>query len=165
MSAVEVSLRPGRAAAGRLGDDRRVLVADDDPMQLKLLRLQLAEGAFDGTTPIGGGPHLLFSVPMKAVKLGVVTFAQMSPRCGVWISRDETPVRSAFIHAPFRAALSYTTRLSASVVLELEGYREVYDAIRSHDPLGARAASEKIVGLEMLAVERVIAGASEVQRP
>jgi GntR family galactonate operon transcriptional repressor len=71
---------------------------------------------------------------------------------------------SMFIHAPFRAALSYTTRLSASVVLELEGYREVYDAIRAHDPLGARAASEKIVGLEMLAVERVIADALEVQR-
>ena len=67
---------------------------------------------------------------------------------------------SAVIREPFRAALSYTTRLSASVVLELEGYREVYDAIRSHDPLGARAASEKIVGLEMLAVERIIARAS-----
>jgi GntR family galactonate operon transcriptional repressor len=72
---------------------------------------------------------------------------------------------SAVIREPFRAALSYTARLSASVVLELEGYREVYEAIRAHDPLGARAASEKIVGLEMLAVERIVARASEAKRP
>lgn len=72
---------------------------------------------------------------------------------------------SAVIREPFRAALSYTTRLSASVVLELEGYRDVYEAIRSRDPLGARGASEKIVGLEMLAVERVVSRAAEGPRP
>jgi len=71
---------------------------------------------------------------------------------------------SAVIHEPFRAALSYTTRFSASVMLQVEGYREVYDAIRAHDPLRAKARSENVVGLEMLAVEHVIAASAQESR-
>lgn len=70
---------------------------------------------------------------------------------------------NAIIREPFRAALTYTTRMPASVALALEGYRELFEAIRDRNPLGARTASEHIVGLEMLAVERVIA--SEEARP
>ena len=63
---------------------------------------------------------------------------------------------NAIIREPFRAALSCTIRLHASVTLELEGHRALFEAIRRHDPLAARAASEEIVGLAMLAVEQVI---------
>jgi DNA-binding FadR family transcriptional regulator len=63
---------------------------------------------------------------------------------------------SASIREPFRTALSYTARLPASVALELEGHRALFAAIRGRDPLAARAASEQIVGLAMLAVEQVI---------
>jgi DNA-binding FadR family transcriptional regulator len=63
---------------------------------------------------------------------------------------------NALIREPFRAALTYTTRMPASVALALEGYRELCESIRARNPLGARTASEHIVGLEMLAVERVI---------
>lgn len=63
---------------------------------------------------------------------------------------------NGIIREPFRAALSCTVRLPASVALEVEGYRALLEAIRRRDPLGARAASSDIVGLAMLAVERVI---------
>ena len=63
---------------------------------------------------------------------------------------------SETIREPFRAALVYTTLLQASVALELEAYRTLFDAIRRRDPLAARAASEEIVGWAMLAVEQVI---------
>jgi DNA-binding FadR family transcriptional regulator len=60
------------------------------------------------------------------------------------------------IHAPFRAALSYTLLLPASVSLELEEYRKLTDAIEQRNPLAARRSSEEIVGFAMLAVEQVI---------
>jgi GntR family galactonate operon transcriptional repressor len=60
------------------------------------------------------------------------------------------------IHAPFRAALSYTLLLPASVALELEEYRKLTDAIEQRNPLAARRSSEEIVGFAMLAVEQVI---------
>jgi DNA-binding GntR family transcriptional regulator len=54
------------------------------------------------------------------------------------------------------AALSYTVRLTAAVALEWEAHRALFEAIRRRDPLAATAASEKIVGWAMLAVEQVI---------
>jgi GntR family transcriptional regulator, galactonate operon transcriptional repressor len=60
------------------------------------------------------------------------------------------------VRQPLRTALAYTVRLPASVALELEGHRTLFHAIRGRDPLGARAASDKIVGLAMIAVEQVI---------
>ncbi len=63
---------------------------------------------------------------------------------------------NATIHAPFRAALSYTLLLPASVALELEEYRKLTEAIEQRNPLAARRASEEIVGFAMLAVEQVI---------
>ena len=63
---------------------------------------------------------------------------------------------NATIHAPFRAALSYTLLLPASVALELEEYRKLTDAIEQRNPLAARRSSEEIVGFAMLAVEQVI---------
>ncbi|HEX8983865.1 MAG TPA: FCD domain-containing protein [Bryobacteraceae bacterium] len=63
---------------------------------------------------------------------------------------------NAMIREPFRAALSYTVQLPASVALGIEGYRALFQAIRGRDPLAARDASADIVGLAMLAVEQVI---------
>lgn len=62
---------------------------------------------------------------------------------------------SASIREPFRVALSYTLRLRASAALDLAAYRALEDAIRRHHPLKARAASERIVGYAMVAVEQV----------
>lgn len=70
---------------------------------------------------------------------------------------------NGIIRGPFRAALSCTVRLPASVTLELEGHRRLYQGIRDRDPLAARTASEEIVGLAMLAVEQVIR--AQGQRP
>jgi GntR family transcriptional regulator, galactonate operon transcriptional repressor len=63
---------------------------------------------------------------------------------------------SATIRQPMRAALSYTVRLPAPETLAMEGQRALFEALRRRDPMDARAASEKIVGLAMLAVEQVI---------
>ncbi|HWQ55764.1 MAG TPA: FCD domain-containing protein [Bryobacteraceae bacterium] len=63
---------------------------------------------------------------------------------------------NAMIREPFRAALSLTVQLPASVALGIEGYRALFQAIRGRDPLAARNASADIVGLAMLAVEQVI---------
>lgn len=63
---------------------------------------------------------------------------------------------SNVIRQPFRTTLAYTVRLPASVKLETEEYRALFEAIRDRDPLAARAASDKIVGLAMIAVEQVI---------
>lgn len=63
---------------------------------------------------------------------------------------------SASIREPLRTALSYTSRLPASVTLELAAYRTLLEAIAQHHALAARAAAEEIVGYAMLAVEQVI---------
>ena len=63
---------------------------------------------------------------------------------------------SAMIREPLRAALSYTVRLRASETLALEGQNALFEALRRQDALGARTASEEIVGLAMLAVEQVV---------
>jgi GntR family transcriptional regulator, galactonate operon transcriptional repressor len=60
------------------------------------------------------------------------------------------------IREPLRAVLSYTVRLPASVALEAEGHRALFEAIRDRDPLAARTVSADLVGLAMLAVEQVI---------
>ena len=68
------------------------------------------------------------------------------------------------IREPFRTALSYTTRLRASEVLGLTAHRGLFEAISRRDPLKARAASEEIVGLAMLAVEEVIRNEQKQRR-
>ena len=63
---------------------------------------------------------------------------------------------SSCIREPFRTALSYTVRLRAAVALGLAGHRALLAAIRAHDPIKARLASEEIVGYAMLAIEQVV---------
>jgi DNA-binding FadR family transcriptional regulator len=61
------------------------------------------------------------------------------------------------IRHPFRAALGFTSRLSAAVALGLEAHRSLIGSLQRRDPLAARKASEEIVGFAMLAIEEVIA--------
>jgi DNA-binding FadR family transcriptional regulator len=63
---------------------------------------------------------------------------------------------NSLIRRPLEIALSRTGRAPASLILELESHRTLFEAIRKRDPLAARAASERIVGLAMLASERVL---------
>ena len=70
---------------------------------------------------------------------------------------------SAIIRQPFRAALALTSRLPAAAALETEAYRALFEAIRGRDPLAARAASDKIVGLAMIAVEQIIRSMEKTQ--
>jgi DNA-binding FadR family transcriptional regulator len=60
------------------------------------------------------------------------------------------------ISRPLRIALSYTTALHASDVLDIAAHRQLYEAICTHDSMKARAAAERIVGFAMLGVEEVI---------
>ena len=60
------------------------------------------------------------------------------------------------ISRPLRIALSYTTGLHASDVLDIAAHRQLYEAICNHDSMKAGAAAERIVGLAMLGVEEVI---------
>ena len=60
------------------------------------------------------------------------------------------------ISRPLRIALSYTTGLHTSDVLDIAAHRQLYEAICDHDSMKARAAAERIVGLAMLGVEEVI---------
>ena len=60
------------------------------------------------------------------------------------------------ISRPLRIALSYTTGLHASDVLNIAAHRQLYEAICNHDAMKARAAAERIVGFAMLGVEEVI---------
>jgi GntR family galactonate operon transcriptional repressor len=62
---------------------------------------------------------------------------------------------SANIRQPFRTALSYTSRFRANVELGLEAHRELLARLKERDPVGARRAAEEVVGLAMLAVEKV----------
>jgi DNA-binding FadR family transcriptional regulator len=63
---------------------------------------------------------------------------------------------SRAISRPLRIALSYTTGLHASDVLDIVAHRQLYEAICNHDSMRARAAAERIVGIAMLGVEEVI---------
>ncbi len=63
---------------------------------------------------------------------------------------------SGIIRQPFRIALSITSRFPSTVQLGLEAHHALLSAIRKHDPMAARRAAEEVVGLAMLAVERVI---------
>lgn len=71
---------------------------------------------------------------------------------------------SAVIREPFRTALLVTSRSPANVELALEAHREVFDALRCRDPLAARAAAERAVGLAMVAVEEVIRAEDKARR-
>ena len=57
------------------------------------------------------------------------------------------------IRHPLRTALCYTTGLHAVDLVDMAAHRKLFEAIRRHDPIKARAASERIVGLAMLVVE------------
>jgi DNA-binding FadR family transcriptional regulator len=57
------------------------------------------------------------------------------------------------IRYPMRTALCYTTGLHAADLVDVAAHRKLSEAIRRRDPIKARAASERIVGLAMLAVE------------
>jgi GntR family transcriptional regulator, galactonate operon transcriptional repressor len=60
------------------------------------------------------------------------------------------------IRQPFRNVLSCTSRYPANRQLGRDAHAELLAALQRRDPLAARAASEKIVGLAMIAVEQVI---------
>ena len=51
---VEAYLRPMSRAGGQAGAARRILVADDDPVQLKLSRMHLTNAGFEVTTAVDG---------------------------------------------------------------------------------------------------------------
>jgi DNA-binding FadR family transcriptional regulator len=57
---------------------------------------------------------------------------------------------------PLRTALCYTTGLRMADLVDVSAHRKLFEAIRMHNPMKARAASERIVGLAMLAVEEVL---------
>ncbi len=63
---------------------------------------------------------------------------------------------SATIRKPFRKALELTTRFASNVELGLDAHEHLLSALHRHDPMAARHASEQVVGLAMLAVEKVI---------
>ena len=63
---------------------------------------------------------------------------------------------NATISDPLRVALSYTLRQPASAAIELEESHKLTEAIADRNPLAARRSAEEIVGLAMLAVEKVI---------
>ena len=67
------------------------------------------------------------------------------------------------IRDPLRTALSYTTGVHASDVVDLATYEQLYEAIRKHDAMKARAAAEKIVGLAMLGVEEAVRAEERVK--
>ncbi len=71
---------------------------------------------------------------------------------------------SASIRGPFRVALALTSRFPASVRLVLEAHEAVLQALRRHDPLGARRAAEEVVGFAMLAVEKGLRSARRSAR-
>jgi DNA-binding FadR family transcriptional regulator len=60
------------------------------------------------------------------------------------------------IRHPLRTALCYTTGLHVADLVDVAAHRKLVEAIRRHDPMKARAASERIVGLAMLTVEEVL---------
>jgi DNA-binding FadR family transcriptional regulator len=62
---------------------------------------------------------------------------------------------SATIREPIRLALRCAARYPATLKLDLEGHRELLEALRHHDPLAARRAAEEVVGVAMLVVEKM----------
>jgi len=63
---------------------------------------------------------------------------------------------SRAISRPLRIALSYTTGLHASDVLDIAAHQQLYEAICTHHSMKARAVAERIVGFAMLGVEEAI---------
>jgi GntR family transcriptional regulator, galactonate operon transcriptional repressor len=62
---------------------------------------------------------------------------------------------SMTIRESLQMALTYSFRHPANVALTHEAHRDLVAALKRGDPLAARGASEKLVGLAMLAVEEV----------
>jgi DNA-binding FadR family transcriptional regulator len=60
------------------------------------------------------------------------------------------------IRGPLRTALSFTTEIRASDVVDIATYQRMFEAIRKHDVMKARSVAEKIAGLAMLGVEEAI---------
>jgi DNA-binding FadR family transcriptional regulator len=67
---------------------------------------------------------------------------------------------SATIRPPFRKALELTARFPAAVELDLEAHEHLLAALHHRDPVSARHAADQVVGLAMLAVEKVITSRS-----
>lgn len=63
---------------------------------------------------------------------------------------------TSIIREPFRTALACTSRFRSTVELGLDAHHALVECLRRREPLGARRAAEKIVGLAMLAVEKAI---------
>lgn len=63
---------------------------------------------------------------------------------------------SASIRNPIRMVSACTVRFASTLKLGLDAHRGLLEALRRHDPIAARRAAEEVVGLSMLAVERVI---------
>lgn len=72
---------------------------------------------------------------------------------------------SASIRPAFRVALSYTVQNPASETLGAAAHRALFEAVQQRDPMQARAASEQVVGLAMIAVERVLRKRGQVGKP
>jgi DNA-binding FadR family transcriptional regulator len=63
---------------------------------------------------------------------------------------------SASIRNPIRIVSACVARFASSLELNMDGHRRLLEALQHHDPMAARRAAEGVVGLSMLAVERVI---------
>ena len=63
---------------------------------------------------------------------------------------------SRAIRGPLRTALSFTTGLRTSDLIESGAHYQLLEAIRRHDAMKARIAAEKVVGLAMLHVDEAI---------
>jgi len=63
---------------------------------------------------------------------------------------------SAIIRKPIRIALAAASRFASTAELGLEAHQALLHCLRRRDPLAARRAADEVVGLAMLAVEKVI---------
>jgi GntR family transcriptional regulator, galactonate operon transcriptional repressor len=60
------------------------------------------------------------------------------------------------IRTPIRMAFACTARYRSVVELGLEAHRHLLGCLRRRDPMAARKAAEEVVGLAMLAIEKVV---------
>jgi DNA-binding FadR family transcriptional regulator len=71
---------------------------------------------------------------------------------------------SAIIRTPIRIALAAASRFASTAELGLEAHQELLNCLRRRDPIAARRAADEVVGLAMLAVEKVIHSQSRPSR-
>jgi DNA-binding FadR family transcriptional regulator len=71
---------------------------------------------------------------------------------------------SAIIRTPIRLALAATSRFASTAELGLDAHLALIDCLHRRDPLAARRAADEVVGLAMLAVEKVIKARSRQRR-